>query len=56
MYTEAIDRVANGYDFEKITGPIIGCAMFIFLVGIFTTSSTIVKAAKTNPVETLRSE
>jgi ABC-type antimicrobial peptide transport system permease subunit len=36
--------------------PILACAAFIFLIGMFTTSSTILKAAKTNPVETLRSE
>jgi ABC-type antimicrobial peptide transport system permease subunit len=35
---------------------VVLCAAAIFSVGILTTSSTILKAAKTNPVETLRSE
>ncbi len=36
--------------------PVVLCATAVFVVGIFTTSSTIFKAAKTNPVDTLRSE
>jgi hypothetical protein len=36
--------------------PVILCAAVIFGLGIFTTSATILKAAKTNPVDTLRSE
>jgi ABC-type antimicrobial peptide transport system permease subunit len=36
--------------------PVILCSAVIFGIGIFTTSATILKAAKTNPVETLRSE
>lgn len=36
--------------------PVILCAAVIFGIGIFTTSTTILKAAKTNPVDTLRSE
>ena len=36
--------------------PVILCALLIFSVGIFTTSTTVVKAAKANPVHTLRSE
>jgi ABC-type antimicrobial peptide transport system permease subunit len=35
---------------------IVLCTLFIFSVGIFTTSTTIFKAAKANPVETLRNE
>jgi ABC-type antimicrobial peptide transport system permease subunit len=35
---------------------VIACTLFIFGVGIFTTSTTIFKAAKTNPVDTLRNE
>jgi ABC-type antimicrobial peptide transport system permease subunit len=35
---------------------VIACALVIVGVGIFTTSSTILKAAKANPVETLRNE
>jgi putative ABC transport system permease protein len=36
--------------------PVVICAMIIFLIGIFTTSLTIFKAAQANPVNTLRSE
>jgi len=36
--------------------PVVLCAATIFGIGIFTTSATILKAAKTNPVDTLRSE
>ena len=35
---------------------VIICSLFIFGVGIFTTSATIFKAAKANPVHTLRNE
>jgi ABC-type antimicrobial peptide transport system permease subunit len=36
--------------------PVVLCGLLIFTVGIFTTSVTILKAASTNPVDTLRSE
>jgi putative ABC transport system permease protein len=36
--------------------PVTICAILIFSIGIFTTSTTIMRAAKTNPVDTLRSE
>jgi len=36
--------------------PVVICAVIIFIIGIFTTSMTILKAAKANPVKTLRSE
>jgi putative ABC transport system permease protein len=35
---------------------VIICSLFIFGVGIFTTSATILKAARANPVNTLRNE
>jgi putative ABC transport system permease protein len=35
---------------------VISCALLIFVIGILTTSSTILGAAKSNPVDTLRSE
>jgi ABC-type antimicrobial peptide transport system permease subunit len=35
---------------------VILCALSIFSIGIFTTSSTIFQAAKSNPVDTLRTE
>jgi putative ABC transport system permease protein len=35
---------------------VIVCALVIFCVGIFTTSSTIVKAARANPIDSLRNE
>lgn len=36
--------------------PVVMCALVLFSVGILTTSSTILKAARTNPVNTLRNE
>jgi putative ABC transport system permease protein len=36
--------------------PIVLCALAVFIVGILTTSSTIYKAAKSNPVDSLRTE
>lgn len=36
--------------------PVVCSALFIFAIGMFTTSTAIFKAAKTNPVDTLRSE
>ena len=36
--------------------PIILCGLFIFTIGIITTSGTIVKSAKASPVETLKNE
>ncbi len=35
---------------------VVICSLFIFAVGIFTTSATIFKAARANPVHTLRNE
>jgi len=54
--TNALLGIIYAYHVPVGLAPIAGCAVFIFLVGFFTTSSTIMKAAKTNPVETLRSE
>lgn len=36
--------------------PVILCSLLIFIIGIVTTSSTILKAARLNPVDTLRDE
>lgn len=36
--------------------PVTICATIIFAIGLFTTSATIVKAARANPINTLRSE
>jgi putative ABC transport system permease protein len=54
--TEAI--LAQIYKLHVEVGivTIILCALLILLVGLFTTSSTILSAAKANPVDTLRSE
>jgi putative ABC transport system permease protein len=38
------------------TMSVIGCALLIFVVGIATTSTTILRAAAINPVDTLRNE
>jgi len=54
--TNAILGIIYAYHIPVGLAPIVGCALFIFLVGYLTTSSTIMKAAKSNPVETLRSE
>ena len=35
---------------------VVGCALLIFGVGVFTTSATIFQAAKANPVDTLRTD
>ncbi|HYI78027.1 MAG TPA: FtsX-like permease family protein, partial [Chryseolinea sp.] len=35
---------------------VVMCSIFIFVIGILTTSATIFKAAKANPVNTLRNE
>lgn len=50
--------LANIYKHHVAVGiiPVILCALVIFLVGIFTTSTTTLKAAQSNPVETLRTE
>jgi putative ABC transport system permease protein len=34
--------------------PVVGCSLFVFIVGTITTSLVILKAAKSNPVETLK--
>jgi ABC-type antimicrobial peptide transport system permease subunit len=46
------------YSFHIIIGmiPVIVCATLIFIVGISTTSVTILQAARANPVDTLRNE
>lgn len=36
--------------------PVVMCSLLIFIVGIATTGATIMKAAKSNPVDTLRDE
>jgi len=50
--------LANIYAYHIAVGiiPVVLCALMIFLVGIFTTSTTILRAARSNPVDTLRSE
>lgn len=54
--TDAI--LENIYKHHVAVGiiPVMLCALVIFLVGIFTTSTTTLKAAQSNPVETLRTE
>jgi ABC-type antimicrobial peptide transport system permease subunit len=44
------------FHIEVTALPVITCAVAIFIIGISATTATIVKAAKMNPVKTLRSE
>ena len=50
--------LANIYAYHITVGilPVILCALVIFVIGIFTTSTTTLKAARSNPVDTLRTE
>jgi hypothetical protein len=36
--------------------PVIACALLIFCIGMATTSTTIFKAARSNPIDALRNE
>ncbi|HEV8515816.1 MAG TPA: FtsX-like permease family protein [Cyclobacteriaceae bacterium] len=54
--TKALLDVIYKYHISIQIGSVIICAAVIFAIGIFTTSVTILKAAKANPVDTLRSE
>jgi putative ABC transport system permease protein len=50
--------LSNIYAYRITIGivPVVSCALIIFGIGIFTTSATILRAAQSNPVDTLRSE
>jgi ABC-type antimicrobial peptide transport system permease subunit len=50
--------LSNIYAYRIPVGiiPVMLCAFTIFAIGILTTSTTILRAAKSNPVDTLRSE
>lgn len=54
--TDALLSEIYAYRIAIGTGIIILCSAAIFVVGILTTSTTILKAAKANPVDTLRDE
>ena len=54
--TNALLDVIYKYHISIQIVSVVICAAIIFAIGIFTTSVTILKAAKANPVDTLRSE
>jgi len=54
--TNALLDVIYKYHISIPIASVVICAAVIFSIGIFTTSMTILKAAKANPVDTLRSE
>ncbi len=54
--TEALLSVIYKFHITVGIPSVIVCALVIFAIGILTTSLTILKAAKANPVNTLRSE
>jgi ABC-type antimicrobial peptide transport system permease subunit len=54
--TNALLADIYAYHIPVEIASVVACASFIFGVGLLTTSSTILKAAKANPVDTLRNE
>jgi putative ABC transport system permease protein len=54
--TNALLDEIYAYHIQVGIVPIIACALAIFVIGIIATSSTILGAARSNPVDTLRSE
>ena len=54
--TNALLDVIYKYHISIQIVSVVICAAIIFAIGIFTTSVTILKAAKANPVDTLRNE
>ena len=54
--TDAILGILYAYHISVGFLPVVLSAVFIFGIGIFTTSVTILKAARSNPVNTLRTE
>lgn len=54
--TEKLLGILYAYHISVGLIPVVLSALFIFGVGIFTTSVTILRAAKSNPVNTLRTE
>jgi ABC-type antimicrobial peptide transport system permease subunit len=54
--TDALLTEIYAYHIPVGITSVVICALTIFVIGIFTTSYTILKAAQANPVNTLRSE
>ena len=54
--TNALLGILYAYHINVGFFPVVLSAIFIFAIGIFTTSVTILKAARSNPVDTLRTE
>jgi ABC-type antimicrobial peptide transport system permease subunit len=56
FFTEALLAEIYAYHIAVSLIPVVVCALVIFVIGISTTSSTILRAAKANPVDSLRNE
>jgi ABC-type antimicrobial peptide transport system permease subunit len=54
--TDAMLSEIYAYHIKVGIVPVVLCSLAIFAIGILTTSITILRAAKANPVETLRNE
>lgn len=54
--TNALLKEIYAYHIPVGLIPVTLCAIMIFIIGILTTSTTILKAARSNPVHTLRNE
>lgn len=54
--TQALLDVLYAFHIKVGVVPVVISAIFIFAIGLLTTSSTILKAARSNPVKTLRTE
>lgn len=54
--TNALLKEIYAYHIPVGLVPVSMCAILIFVIGILTTSTTILKAARSNPVHTLRNE
>ena len=55
-FTDTILSVIYAHHTAVGITSVIACALFIFCVGISTTSTTIFKAARSNPIRALRNE
>jgi putative ABC transport system permease protein len=54
--TDTLLRLVSVFHIPVGIIPVMTCALVIFGIGILTTSATILKAARSNPVDTLRTE
>jgi putative ABC transport system permease protein len=56
ILTEALLQEIYKFHVQVGVVTVVVCTIMIFIIGILTTSTTILKAAKANPVDTLRNE